>query len=592
MSSTTSHRTPYSAKYRSLGLVGQGQFGQVYCAIHRKAGRLVALKNLNRDRFATHQFLRELRFLLSLEHPNIANCRALEQSESGRQLVLDYCEGGTLRDILEQGTRLSLAEILTLITEVLAALEHAHAKGIIHCDIKPENILLRLSATGWQAKVSDFGIARLNQELQNVSSGATGSPAYMAPERFYFQYSASSDIYSVGVVFYELLMGDRPFSGNYQQLMVSHLNHVVKLPETLPQTLREILKKSMEKLSARRFRSATEMKMAISTMRKSFVAAELRQRFPIDPMAIPSSGFRSKTAFPVPGACTELAILASDGQAPRLLAACGQQVYSWSVNTMGALDGSSPEVWELDEVVERIVPTRQDVIASTAQRVFQLVRPSGTHLLAELTEKVTIARGSTRWVIAKQQATQPRFWLIDAAQTVLKTPRELPLNLPSGEIHCLALDERHHVIATTEKASTHLQVLTRWGRLLGAFTLDTPLCSLVNCSKPAHFLAQAGYHRQDLLVIRLQPYRVMRCRLDITADWLGELVTGYVAISSIGQMVLINWQGQMIGRVDNLPTPSAIAFQPPYHVWLASRSDGNHQVHAVDIRDLNLDIIF
>ena len=98
----------------------------------------MALKNLNRDRFATHQFLRELRFLLSLDHPHIANCLALDQSGNGRQLVLDYCEGGTLRDVMEQGVQLTLAEILQLLTEVLSALEHAQHKNIVHCDIKPE----------------------------------------------------------------------------------------------------------------------------------------------------------------------------------------------------------------------------------------------------------------------------------------------------------------------------------------------------------------------------------------------------------------------------------------------------------------------
>ena len=104
----------------------------------------MALKHLNRKRFATHQFLRELRFLLSLDHPHIANCLSLNQASNGRQLVLEYCEGGTLRDLLEQETQLTLAEILTLIIAVLEALEHAHRKHIVHCDIKPENILLTL----------------------------------------------------------------------------------------------------------------------------------------------------------------------------------------------------------------------------------------------------------------------------------------------------------------------------------------------------------------------------------------------------------------------------------------------------------------
>ena len=92
------------SKYRILRLVGQGQFGRVFCAIHRKTGRLVALKELDRQRLSTHNFLRELRFLLSLQHPNIVTCQALEYSQTGRFLVVDYCEGGTLRNWMQSET--------------------------------------------------------------------------------------------------------------------------------------------------------------------------------------------------------------------------------------------------------------------------------------------------------------------------------------------------------------------------------------------------------------------------------------------------------------------------------------------------------
>ncbi len=243
--------------------MGQGQFGKVYCAAHRQTGRLVALKNLEQQRFSTHKFLRELRFLLSLQHPNIVACKALEHTPTGRYLVMDYCEGGTLRSLMSGDIGLNLSQTLRLVVDVLAGLDHAHSKGIVHCDIKPENVLLNLQPDGWLARITDFGIARLNQELSSEGTGNTGSPAYMAPERFYGQYSPPSDIYAVGVLFFELLAGHRPFSGTPGELMAAHLNHQVTFPDHVPEDCRFIVQKALQKLPARRFRSAGEMLVAV-----------------------------------------------------------------------------------------------------------------------------------------------------------------------------------------------------------------------------------------------------------------------------------------------------------------------------------------
>ena len=256
------------SKYRLLGLVGQGQFGRVYCASHRRTGHLFALKELDRQRFPTHQFLRELRFLLSLHHPNIVTCHALEHTQTTRYLVLDYCEGGTLRSLMEE-VKLAPLHCLQLVSDILSGLTHAHDLGIIHCDIKPENILLNLRSHGWTARISDFGIARLNQEAR-FRTGNTGSPAYMAPERFYGQYSYASDLYSVGVLLYELLVGHRPFSGLPTELMSAHLNEPVKIPAQLAAPLRDLLLRSLQKLPARRFRSTTEMLEAVQAVTEEF----------------------------------------------------------------------------------------------------------------------------------------------------------------------------------------------------------------------------------------------------------------------------------------------------------------------------------
>ncbi|MGF1459392.1 MAG: serine/threonine-protein kinase [Leptolyngbyaceae cyanobacterium] len=580
-----------SYKYRLLGLVGQGQFGQVYCAIHRRTGRLVALKNLNRDRFATHQFLRELRFLLSLDHPNIANCLALDQTGNARQLVLDYCEGGTLRDLLEQGTQLSLSEILTLTTEVLSALEHAHQKRIVHCDIKPENILLALTATGWQAKVSDFGIARLSQEYQQNRSGGTGSPAYMAPERFYFQSSAASDLYAVGVVLYELLVGDRPFSGSYQQLMVCHLNQTIELPSHIPPLVQQVLKKAIEKLIPRRFRSAAEMKAAITAARKTLNAAELRDRFPKPIACLPTVSFDqpAQQSLKAQGSLWALAYHSASAQ---LLAVNEQAIYSWKDLNNSSLTTSPQQQPQFDSPITQLIPTVAGVIAVAHHQLY-VWQEGGFNLLLELPEPVKIVPGSSqRWLVGQSRLHPSHLWLVDLLQQPSSDPRLLPSCDIDPDTRVLVLGDRYYLLITVNQPHASLRLMTRKGRQVGALHIPVPIHQVISWQTGDGFLAQSGKHGQDLLIVRLRPYRIMRCRLDITADWVGELATGFVLISHSGQMRLLNYQGQLIGRVDDLPSPQAVLFHPPHHIWLLSQSAEQAEIYRIDIRQLNLDIIF
>jgi serine/threonine-protein kinase len=254
---------PESPRHRILKLVGQGQFGRVFCAVHKPSGKLVALKELDQKRFPTHKFLRELHFLSSLQHSNIITLQGLEHTPTARYIVMDYCEGGNLRNLMQPEGQLSLVHGLKLMTDVLAGLEHAHSRGVIHCDLKPENILLSLDSTGWIARISDFGLARISHELRTEKNICTGSPAYMAPERFYGKYSPASDLYAVGVMLFELAVGYRPFSGLPGELMSAHLNRPVEIPNTVPFLLRSVISTAMQKLPNHRFACAAQMLKSI-----------------------------------------------------------------------------------------------------------------------------------------------------------------------------------------------------------------------------------------------------------------------------------------------------------------------------------------
>ena len=252
------------SRYQITRLLGQGQFAKVYLAQDCSTQKLVALKELDSRNFPTRRFLRELNFLVTLQHPNIVGCWGIEHNQNFRYLVMDYYPGGTLRDLMEAGN-LSLGEKLKIISDILQGLDYAHSKGIIHCDIKPENILLQHSETGYTASLADFGIARFYREAEDPSaSGCTGSPAYMAPERFYGKYSYSGDLYGVGVILFELLSGFRPFSGTFSELSSAHLNKSVVFPPTIPFMLRSVIAKAMQKLPQKRFTAATEMLKSIT----------------------------------------------------------------------------------------------------------------------------------------------------------------------------------------------------------------------------------------------------------------------------------------------------------------------------------------
>jgi len=247
-------------KYQNLELVGQGQFGRVYRAVHKASGQVFALKELDKKRFPTHKFLREMHFLTSLQHPNVVTFQALEHTPTGRYIVMDYCDRGDLRSLMKSEGQLSLVQSLKLVADVLAGLDHIHSRKIVHRDIKPENILLAQDDTGFIARISDFGLSRLCNELcASKQDDCNGSPAYMAPERFYGQYSYASDLYAVGVLLFELVTGDRPFSGLPQELMSAHLNQAVKIPDTVPFLLRRAISTALQKLPLRRFSSASEM---------------------------------------------------------------------------------------------------------------------------------------------------------------------------------------------------------------------------------------------------------------------------------------------------------------------------------------------
>lgn len=253
-----------SSKYHILEPIGRGQYGQVFRGFCYETKELVAIKELHLTQQSTITFLRELDVLTFLTHPNLLHLHGLEYLPSRRFLVVDYCDGGSLRDKLESGEPLTLVQAVEYVADILEGLVYLHSRYVCHCDLKPDNILLTHKDGKTVACIGDFGSVSMENLVADASKVpfAMGSPAYMAPERFYGEFSYTADLYAVGVMLYELITGTRPFATVPQKMLSAHFCQKIQFPDTVPFFLRSLIAKALQKFPKYRFQTATEMLQA------------------------------------------------------------------------------------------------------------------------------------------------------------------------------------------------------------------------------------------------------------------------------------------------------------------------------------------
>ncbi len=252
-----------AGKYRIIEEIGRGGMGVVYKAEDIKLARTVALKFLphqwTSDPEARERFVQEARAASALDHPNICNIHEIEETEDGRMYIaMAYYEGESLRDKLKRGP-LKKEEALDIILQVIRGMAKAHQKGIVHRDLKPANILVTNEGV---AKVVDFGLAKLAGQVKLTREGTTvGTVAYMSPEQAKGEaVDQRTDIWSLGVVLYEMLSGGLPFKGEFEQSLIhSILNHepelITRSRKDVPRELDQVLGKTLEKRAAGRYQS-------------------------------------------------------------------------------------------------------------------------------------------------------------------------------------------------------------------------------------------------------------------------------------------------------------------------------------------------
>lgn len=263
-------------RYEILAELGHGAMGVVYKAQDPKIGRIVAIKTLSAAGQGAELEQYRARFLVEaksagrLNHPNVVTVHDVTEDDQGRPcLVLEFVEGTTL-DRLVIDEQISFARLLELIGQVARALAYAHANGIVHRDVKPANIMV--TRTGI-AKLSDFGIAKLEGTSMTIAGQVMGTPAFMSPEQCTGTgVDHRSDIFSLGAVLYTLSAGEKPFPGDtftsvaYKVVHVTH-SPVRELNPTLPEQLDVILARCLAKNPAERYASADALAADLEALR-------------------------------------------------------------------------------------------------------------------------------------------------------------------------------------------------------------------------------------------------------------------------------------------------------------------------------------
>ena len=560
-----------NSRYHILGEVGCGQFGQVFCASDRITGQLVAMKKLEPRRFPTHRFLRELAVLVRLEHPNVVGLHGLEYAAAGRYLVIEYCQGGTLRHLMDSKLALPLIQRLQIVRDILLGLEHVHDHQIIHCDLKPENILLNAVSQGWRAQIADFGIAHFRETAESQDSdGHTGSPAYMAPERFYGQYSPESDLYSVGVLLFELAVGRRPFSGMPADVMKAHLNQPLRVPQSTLPALKLIINKALQKLPQHRYPSATAMRVALESAIATLSQVETQRL---------SSPKQEITDGADPGLRLKNADIKKITFEPKHLHCI-------------EINGSVQGLWQRPQGC--FVAYRQDHALLLAkihhpQEPIQIFSQGCAQTRPLFNAGHFDLDPQGRWIagLTALSATAPSGageggsghpspqYELHIAGLHQEQCASYPLKVQADRLWCSS--SRHLLIACSPdpEGAVTLQLWSRRGQLCWSYLLPTPLRQAIQIGRDRLF-AVTDEAEPMALWIDLIPFKIRQVPLGIQADFIGATHWGYVLMSQAGIMTYLNRRGKIMAKAA-LPLPAGSCIQAiaadAANLWIAVQAD-------------------
>lgn len=597
----TKSDTPFP-EYRLLGLVGQGQFAQVYCAMHRQSGRLVAIKQ---TRHAPEQPSQEPFVLGELCHPNIVCCEAIaisegsadDQTSTRHQFVLDYCEAGTLRSQLDMAapTGLSQSLIESIAVDILRGLDYIHGQQVIHGDLKPENILLTYQlleeeqkTSRLTARISDFGSARF-VDLPNQSRKEIGSPTYAAPERFDGQSSPASDLYSAGVILYELLLGDRPFSGSSDSLKEAHQTQAVSFPSSTSPAIEQFLSRALHKYPNARFSSAGEMLSAFQKLRVSEIAPPV-----------------SQSQISVRRGCIGRSPSTFSTRSNILYERISADVYQLLAKPDGCFIVSDVAVYWLcfDDALQ--------TVAQFDRPTWIAISPNSRWLVAVPKRLNQLAQTAGQWIPLSPSASSNICANYSRTVSFCVKPW---LSSQVSEIGVFAISQRYvvRVLASPNADKSYLECITRKGKRVALLPLNVSLSHAACSSDSARIVAiseQRAVKNITVLLISLRPFQVRSVALaseclGSAPRGLGVFSWGFAVIDDVG-CLLLDRAARPVGRFDMVGI-CAIAPLADSKVAIAvsSNGDGRSQkdplekasssgssLLEIDLSSLGLDLIF
>jgi serine/threonine protein kinase/DNA polymerase III delta prime subunit len=276
-SSLTNRVGQQFGNYRLVKLLGRGGCAEVYLGKHRHLNSYAALKALNAtiDPGNERQFLAEAQALVDLRHPHIVHLRDFCIEDGTPVLIMDYALKGSLRQYHPDGTQMPLTTVVNFVEQIASALQYAHNHQIVHCDVKPENILLDADN---RLLLSDFGLSLMTPSSQQLSTqDPAGTARYIAPEQLRGKPCFASDQYALAVMIYEWLCGDPPFRGTVWEISHQHLSSdppsLCAIRPELPPVLEKVILRALAKKPEERFGSILEFAQALAQASRAFTSS-------------------------------------------------------------------------------------------------------------------------------------------------------------------------------------------------------------------------------------------------------------------------------------------------------------------------------